>query len=190
MKKQLLTAVLFAIPFCAAAYDYEKLPKPAETEEDPITYEEAYPDLTGKSHAEIEDITTKIDRLARQSKYRQQQAAQAQTQAQAQAQAPAQTAEQEQAPAATVSYSANEDIDRKLDEAAKHKAGKKQPQAPVREIWSRDPVTGAHDWRAAPQPSDTQTGTRSDAKAPAAGDEYPAEEFPEDEFPEEEYPRK
>lgn len=83
MFKHALTAVLFAVPLCAAAYDYDALPKQTASKETPITHEEAFPDLTGKSYTEIEDIDTKVARLAKQAKYKQQQAEKAKAEAEA-----------------------------------------------------------------------------------------------------------
>lgn len=177
MFKHALTAVLFAVPLCAAAYDYDALPKQAAPKEAPITYEEAFPDLTGKSYTEIEDIDTKVARLAKQAKYKQQQAEKAKAEA-AQKEAPA---------AAPARYIEVEDIDVKLEKAQqRHKAGKSQP---VREIWHADPATGTHDWSAVPADEFPQ-----DADSGEFPQETPADEFPQDassdEFPQDEFPQK
>lgn len=153
MNKQLLTAVLFTVPFYAAAYDYDKLPQQPAGKETPITYEQAYPDLTQKSHIEIEDITTKLDRLAKQAKYKRQQA---------------QAAEAEQDE--TVTYSATEDIDRKLDQAAQHKEGNKPSQAQTRQVWSPVPGGhGGHDWVAVPVQPAEEPARQAGSEAPATG---------------------
>lgn len=181
MFKHALTAVLFAVPLCAAAYDYDALPKQAAPKEAPITYEEAFPDLTGKSYTEIEDIDTKVARLAKQAKYKQQQAEKAKAEA-AQKAAPA---------AAPARYIEFEDIDVKLDKAKQPRdtAEPKKPATPAREIWHADPATGTHDWSAAPADEFPQ-----DADSGEFPQETPADEFPQDassdEFPQDEFPQK
>ncbi len=182
MKKQLLTTVLFIAPLYVAAYDYDKLPATTPAPEQEITQQEAFPDLTGKSYIEIEDITTKLDRLAKQAKFKEQrkkaQEQLAQQQNGEQEAAPA-TPDAQAEPANAVSATAIEDIDRKLDEAAKRKAARKQTQAPAREVWSADPETGTHDWKAAPQQpageSNTEEDTNDNTAAPAESAEFPEE---------------
>lgn len=184
MFKHALTAVLFAVPLCAAAYDYDALPKQAASKETPITHEEAFPDLTGKSYTEIEDIDTKVARLAKQAKYKQQQAEKAKAEAEA--------AQKEAPAAAPARYIEVEDIDVKLEKAQqRRKAGKPQP---VREIWHADPATGTHDWTAVPADEFPQDEFPQDADSGEFPQETPADEFPQDasseEFPQDEFPQK
>lgn len=183
MFKHALTAVLFAVPLCAAAYDYDALPKQAAPKEAPITHEEAFPDLTGKSYTEIEDIDTKVARLAKQAKYKQQQAEKAKSEVKA--------AQKEPPAAVPAGYSEYEDIDVKLDKSKQPRdtAEPQKPATPAREIWQADPATGAHDWTAAPADKFPQ-----DADSGEFPQETPADEFPQDsssgEFPQDEFPQK
>lgn len=189
MFKYALTAVLFAAPLYAAAYDYDALPKQAAPKEAPITYEQAYPDLRGKSYLEIEDIDAKLDRLATQAKYKRQQEEKAKAEAEAKAKA---ASEEEEAPAKpqetptstdTVRYTPHEDIDVKLDKANKHRGVAAPSSEPVREIWHADPATGTHDWVAAPVGGLPQDEFPQNADSDEFPQETPADEFPQDEFP-------
>lgn len=180
-KKFLATAALFATPLICAAYDYDAYPKPEPQQEKELTYEEAYPDMKGKSYLEIEDIDTKVARLARQAQYKKQQSRKNQ--------------QAEQVPAAQEGTAPTPEVEAAGSNPAKNDP-KKQTGAQVKEVWSASPVTGAHDWTAAPAvKEDTApakevwsaspvTGTHDWTAAPAPKKEDTANGSSSEEFPE------